>query len=311
MTKEMVREKVHFASGGDDCAAWHYRGTNGACVVMAGGFAVTKEAGTDAFAARFRRAGFSVLAFDYRRLGESGGQPRLVLPVRDQLADWQAAITFAATLPDVDAAKIALWAFSASGGHVLRVAAGNPAVAAVIAQTPNTDGLAAARNQARHQRVGAMLRFSGRGALDAAGGAVGRPPRLVPLAGAPGTVAVLTTPDAQDGGLALDPDHRYPDWQQQVAARSALRLGWYSRAGPHAGCAARCWCWSAIRTSPRSPGRPCGPPSERRKVSWCACPAAITTRSWPATRHRSRPSSASCAATCCPRAANRPLRLRP
>jgi fermentation-respiration switch protein FrsA (DUF1100 family) len=228
VTEEAVRAKVRFASGGDSCAAWHYRGTNGACVVMAGGFAVTKEAGTDAFARRFQQAGFSVLAFDYRRIGESGGQPRLVLPVRDQLADWQAAISFAATLPEVDAAKIALWGFSASGGHVLRVAAGHPAVAAVIAQTPNTDGLAAARNQARHQRVGAMLRFSGRAALDAIGGAAGRPPRLVPLAGAPGTVAVLTTPDAQDAGRALNPDDRYPDWPQQVAARSALRLAWYS-----------------------------------------------------------------------------------
>lgn len=228
MTEETARAKVRFASGRDACAAWHYRGTSGACVVMAGGFAVTKEAGTDAFASRFQQAGFSVLAFDYRRIGESGGQPRLVLPVRDQIADWQAAISFAAALPDVDAAKIALWGFSASGGHVLRVAAGNPAVAAVIAQTPNTDGLAAARNQARHQRVGAMLRFSGRAALDAIGGSVGRPPRLVPLAGAPGTVAVLTTPDAQDAGRALNPDGRYPDWQQQVAARSALRLAWYS-----------------------------------------------------------------------------------
>ena len=167
VTKEMVRAKVQFASGGDTCAAWHYRGTSGACVVMAGGFAVTKEAATDAFASRFHQAGFSVLAFDYRRLGESGGQPRLVLPVRDQIADWHAAISFASTLPEVDAAKIALWGFSASGGHVVRVAAGNPAVAAVIAQTPNADGLAAARNQSRHQRVGAMLRFTGRGALDA------------------------------------------------------------------------------------------------------------------------------------------------
>jgi alpha-beta hydrolase superfamily lysophospholipase len=228
VTTEMVRDKVHFASGDDDCAAWHYRGANGACVVMAGGFAVTKEAGTDKFAQRFQRAGFSVLAFDYRRIGESGGQPRLVLPVRDQIADWHAAISFASTLAEVEPGKIALWGFSASGGHVLRVAARNPAVAAVIAQTPNTDGLAAARNQARHQHVGAMLRFSGRGALDAIGGLAHRPPRLVPLAGAPGTVAVLTTPDAQDADRALNPNHEHPDWQQEVAARSALRLGWYS-----------------------------------------------------------------------------------
>jgi uncharacterized protein len=42
---------------------------------MTGGFAVTKEPGTDLFARRFHQAGFAVLAFDYRHLDESGGQP--------------------------------------------------------------------------------------------------------------------------------------------------------------------------------------------------------------------------------------------
>src|SRR3954466_9014054 len=90
------RQKVWFTSGADRCAAWHYRGTTGAVVVMAGGFAVPKEPGTDRFAAAFHAAGFSVLAFDYRRIGESGGEPRQVVRMRDQLADWDAAIEYAA-----------------------------------------------------------------------------------------------------------------------------------------------------------------------------------------------------------------------
>jgi pimeloyl-ACP methyl ester carboxylesterase len=221
------REKIRFASGGTSCAAWHYPGANGACVIMASGFAVTKEPGTDRFARRFHEAGFSVLAFDYRRLGESGGQPRQVVRVRDELADWQAAIAYAATLPEVDPARLAIWGFSSTGGHVFTVAARHPQLAAAIAQTPNADGQAAARNALRHQRPLAMLRFTGRGLLDAAGGVVGRPPLLVPLAGPPGTVAVLTTPDALDSDRILNPGGRYPDWQQAVAARSALRLGFY------------------------------------------------------------------------------------
>jgi uncharacterized protein len=221
------REKVWFTSGGAECAAWRYPGSNGACIVMAGGFAVTKEPATDLFAKRFSEAGFAVLAFDYRGLGDSGGQPRQVVRISEQLADWQAAISFAATLPDVDPARIAIWGFSASGGHVFRVAARNPALAAAIAQTPNADGPAATRNAARHQQPLAMLRFTGRAVLDAIGARAGRQPRLVPLAGEPGTVAMLTTPDAQDGGRALNPGHRYPDWQQAVAARSALRIGFY------------------------------------------------------------------------------------
>jgi uncharacterized protein len=69
------REQNWFASGDAECAAWHYPGANGACVIMAGGFAVTMEPGTGVFARRFHRAGFSVLAFDYRCFGESGGRP--------------------------------------------------------------------------------------------------------------------------------------------------------------------------------------------------------------------------------------------
>jgi len=225
--ESVQREKVRFVSEGTDCAAWHYPGTNGACVIMAGGFAVTKEPGTDRFAKRFNDAGFTVLAFDYRNLGESGGQPRQVVRIPEQLADWRAAIGFAATLPGVDPARIAAWGFSVSGGYVLQVAARDPRLAAAIAQTPNADGMAGARNLMRHQKPLAMLRVTGRGILDALGGLVGRPPLLVPLVGQPGTVAMLTTPDALDSDRVLNPDNRYPEWQQEVAARSALRLGFY------------------------------------------------------------------------------------
>jgi pimeloyl-ACP methyl ester carboxylesterase len=226
-TPESVeREKVRFVSGDTVCAAWHYRGTNGACVIMAGGFAVPKEPATDQFAKRFNGAGFAVLAFDYRRVGESGGQPRLAFSARNQLNDWQAAIDFARTLPGVDPTKLAVWGFSASGGHIFRVAARNPQLGAAIAQTPNPDGPALSRNAMRHQKPLAMLRFTGRGVLDALGSLVGRPPRLVPLVGEPGTVAMLTTPDGLDTGRALR-SHMYPDWQQMVAARTALRFTLY------------------------------------------------------------------------------------
>jgi pimeloyl-ACP methyl ester carboxylesterase len=219
-----MREKVHFTSEDIEYAAWFYPGSTGACVIMAGGFAVTKEPGTDRFAQRFQDAGFAVLAFDYRGLGESGGTPRQVVRIKDQLADWHAAIGLAGTLPGVDPARLAIWGFSASGGHVFTVAARHPALAAAIAQTPNADGPAASRNAMRYQKPATMLRFLGRGIVDAL---LRRPPRLVALDGPPGTVAVLTTPDAQDSQRALDPEHRYTDWHRAVAARSALRLSVY------------------------------------------------------------------------------------
>jgi uncharacterized protein len=182
MSASAERQKVRFPSGGTQCAGWFYPGASTACVIMTGGFAVTKEPGTDRFARRFNDAGFSVLAFDYRRLGESGGQPRQVVRVKDELADWQAAIAFAATMPGIDKSRLAIWGFSSAGGHVFRVAARNPELAAAIAQTPNADGLAAARNAARHQKPLAMLRLAGRGIADG----IGRPAQPSAAAGAAG-----------------------------------------------------------------------------------------------------------------------------
>ena len=223
----MERTKVRFVSGDTECVAWHYPGSNGGCVIMAGGGAVTKEPGTDLFAERFNAAGFSVLAFDYRRLGESGGRPRQVVIVGDQIKDWQAAIGFARTLPEVDPTKLAIWGFSLSGGHIFRVAARNPELGAAIAQTPNADGLAATRNAGRHQKPLAMLRMTGRSLLDTLGGLIGRKPLLVPLAGAPGTVALLTTPDGIEGDRALNPGNKYPEWLQAAAARSVPHIALY------------------------------------------------------------------------------------
>jgi len=188
---------------------------------------VPKEPGTDRFARRFQAAGFSVLAFDYRYVGESGGAPRQVIRVREQLADWDAALAFAASLPGVDPARLVAWGFSSSGGHVIRVAAGHPELAAAIAQTTVADGFAAARHARKYQSASALLRLMGRAVADAVGGRLGRAPLLAPLAGEPGTVALLTTPDARKGDVALNPDGAYPGWLPAVAARSALTVSLY------------------------------------------------------------------------------------
>ena len=38
---------------------------------------------------------------------------------------------------------------------------------------------------------------------------------------------MITTPDAQHGPAALDPEGKYPEWQQTIAARSVLPMGGY------------------------------------------------------------------------------------
>jgi uncharacterized protein len=81
-----ARDEVRFASGGNTCAAWHYPGTNGACVIMAGAFAVTRWPGTDRFAQRFNAAGYAPPRQPIPGLATGGRRPigaaRPVLPAR-------------------------------------------------------------------------------------------------------------------------------------------------------------------------------------------------------------------------------------
>lgn len=220
------RNRVEFHSGSEVCAAWHYPGENTACVIMASGGGVTKEPGTDPFAVPFSEASFSVVAFDYRHWGESGGQPRQIVSIKKQLADWRAAIQFSKTLPEVDPAKLAIWGYSLTAGHCFPVAAQNREVAAAIAHAPLIDGPASTPNAMRCQTPLAGVRSTALGIADALGGLAGREPLLIPLAAEPGRVAMLTTSDSRDGTRALK-GAQYPEWSQRIAARSALRIGFY------------------------------------------------------------------------------------
>ena len=73
----------------------------------------------------------------------------------------------------------------------------------------------------------ALLRLTGRGILDAAGGLADRKPLLVPLAGEPGDRRDAHDAGWPPGDLALNPGNRYPEWQQAIAARSTVRISFY------------------------------------------------------------------------------------
>jgi pimeloyl-ACP methyl ester carboxylesterase len=167
-----------------------------------------------------------VLAFDYRRLGESGGHPRQIVRIPEQLDDWRAALAYARRLPEVDPRRIAIWGFSISGGHVFNVAATDGALAAAIAHSPAADGMDAARNAMRSTPLLAGLRLHIAALRDVLSTAFGGEPVLVPLTGPSGSVASITTPDALHGPKALNPDGAH-HWQQEVAARSAIRVAYY------------------------------------------------------------------------------------
>lgn len=224
---EQGREDADFLSGGARCAAWLYRPATAppvAAIVMAHGFGGVRIARLDAYAARFREAGYAVLLFDYRHFGDSEGEPRGLLDIRCQRADWQAAVAHVRRQPGIDPDRVILWGTSFSGGHAIATAARDPRVAAVVAQVPHVSGLASALAVPVRQQA----RLAMAGVRDQLAALAGRPPRRVPSVGVPGELAVLTSTDAVDGLRALRADHPDAGWDDEVAARIVLRVPWYS-----------------------------------------------------------------------------------
>ncbi|MEX7468745.1 alpha/beta hydrolase [Mycobacterium adipatum] len=210
---------------GEDLAVYLYRPDSPerdtACIVMAHGFSGTRDDGLPAYADEFCAAGHTVALFDYRGFGASTGEPRQVIDIAAQHADYRAVVQWARTLDGVDPTRIALWGSSFSGGHVLAVAAEDPSIAAVVSQAPFTDALPTlaevpVRNSAR--LTVAALRDQLRAWR-------GRPPLLVPAVGPPGSLAAMTAPDAEPGFRAIvGPESR---WRNEFAARLMLKFPFY------------------------------------------------------------------------------------
>jgi fermentation-respiration switch protein FrsA (DUF1100 family) len=218
------RDDVTFTSGGERVAAWFYHpdpdseSARKPCVVMAHGFAGVKEARLDAFAERFAAAGLACLVFDYRHFGASHGEPRQLIDIAHQREDWRAALQFARSLPGVDAGAIGVWGTSFGGGHVLELAARDSEIKAAVLHLPLVDALATGR----HEGVVATAKLVWRGLLDVARALRRRPPLYVPVVGPPGTVAFMSTPDAQPGYFAIVQDA--PAWRNTVTARTVITM---------------------------------------------------------------------------------------
>lgn len=216
------RTDVEFRSGGTRCAAWLYRPADdrpAPCVVLAHGFTGTRGERLDAYAERFCAAGLAALVFDYRHFGASDGEPRQLLDIKRQLLDWRSAVAFARTLEGIDPQRIALWGSSFGGGHVVETAAGDPRIAAVVSQAPFADGVAALA--AAPPKATAALTIAG--VRDEIAGRLGRRPVLRPAVGPPGSVAAMTSADAEPGFKRI----ASADWRNAFTARLMLRLGLY------------------------------------------------------------------------------------
>lgn len=221
------RKDIRFQVNETSVSAWLYLPENQnapvPCIVMAHGFGGTKDMGLDNYAIRFQEAGFAVLVFDYRHMGESEGEPRQLIWVPYQLEDWSAAVRFARGLKEVDPSNIALWGTSFSGGHVIVTAAKDDRIKCVSAQCPLLDGRAAAEMMLKRTGPGYGLRILAHGQRDMVRSWFGLSSHKIPIVGTPGSMACMTTPDSllAFARLAQNP------FVNEVCARIVLRSGNY------------------------------------------------------------------------------------
>ena len=219
----MIQTDIEFPSGDGICGAWLYAPQQHGnalrpIIVLAHGLGGVREMGLDAFAKRFSEAGYQCLVFDYRHFGASSGEPRQLLDIKRQLQDWASAVAFARTLEGVDPDRVVLWGTSFGGGHVLRTAAQDRRIAAVISQCPFTDGLASTLAIPLRTSVKVLARA----VRDRIRSQQGRTPLMVPTYGPPGSTALMTSPDSVAGLEALIPPGF--DLRSDVAARFALDI---------------------------------------------------------------------------------------
>lgn len=126
-------------------------------VVMAGGFGAVKAQYLDRIAARFAHAGLRCVVYDHRGFGDSDGHPRQDIDAWVQIRDFQHAISYARSRPDIDSTRIGVWGTSFSGGHVLVLGAIDPRVGAVVAQVPTISGYAASQRRVPPHAVDAVV----------------------------------------------------------------------------------------------------------------------------------------------------------
>jgi fermentation-respiration switch protein FrsA (DUF1100 family) len=136
-----MSQPVTFKSGGINCAADLYfppafsPSRNYPALVVGHGTAQTKKSLVNQ-GEFFARAGYLVLAIDYRSFGESEGEPRGQLFPLLQVEDFRNGVSFLQRLPGVDRERIGIWGTSNSGGTVIYAAAIDRRIKAVVAQVP-------------------------------------------------------------------------------------------------------------------------------------------------------------------------------
>ncbi|KAH0356005.1 Esterase/lipase, partial [Aureobasidium melanogenum] len=174
------------------------------CLVMSHGWSCLKEMDLDTFAEySTSKLAISCLVYDNRSFGASDqkeGEPRHEIIPQLQQSDYSDAITYASSLPEVDADRIGIWGSSYSGGHVLYVGAVDRRVKVVLSQAPLTNGW---------DNFNRLIRPDFTGGMNAA------------FAGDPLKPSALPTPDSYEFFTMWE---KKPNWKNDVTLKSVELL---------------------------------------------------------------------------------------
>ena len=221
-----MRRNVSFTSQGAQCVGWLYlpddlaAGEKAPAVVMANAITATKEMVLPAYAEQFAAAGFAALAFDFRFLGESGGEPRGQLFASEQIEDLRNAISWLSLQPEVDANRIGAWGASFGGAHVLYLAAFDKRIKAAVSAIPSM------------RTIDTMVHFIGRQGLGQIQGFLGWDRTNRYQTGA--VTYMKTVSDGTENAMLPNPEANEfynrqaqtiaPNWNSQVTVESLEKL---------------------------------------------------------------------------------------
>lgn len=187
------------------------------CVVMAHGFSAVREMYLDRYGEAFAAGGLAALVFDNRNFGASDGKSRQHIDPWEQVRDYRDAITFAGTLAQVDASRIAVWGSSYSGGHVLVLGAIDRRIKCVVSQVPLISGHRNARRLIRSDFISAVqAQFD----ADRRARYEGQARAMIPVvAQDPAAPCALPTPDSWQWFTETGKT-RAPSWRNEVTLQS-------------------------------------------------------------------------------------------
>ena len=106
-----------------------------ATIAVCGPFGAVKEQASGLYAQEMASRGFLTIAFDPSFTGESGGEPRYVASPDINTEDFQAAVDYLSTRPDVDPERVGIIGICGWGGMALNAAAIDTRIKATAAMT--------------------------------------------------------------------------------------------------------------------------------------------------------------------------------